>query len=421
MAERIIFHVDVNSAFLSWSAAHRLLVLGEAEDLREIPSVVGGDESVRHGVVLAKSLPAKKFGVQTGEPIFQAKQKCPQLVVVPPDFEIYVQASRKFIMLLRTISPSVEQFSIDEAWVDMTGTERLYGSPAAAAHMLKNRIREELGFTVNVGVSSNKILAKIAGDLKKPDMVHTLFAEEIPEKLWPLSVRDLFTVGAATEKKLARYGIKTVGALARTDPAFLREKFGKHGESIWHLANGRSVDVLHTKKESNKSYGNSTTTAQDVKTAQDAYKILLSLCETVGMRLRRDCQSGICMMVHFRTTDFLDVSHQLLMPSSVNVTAELYEAACCAFDALWERQGRPPMRQLGVQVTRLRQDGGYRQYSLFDRVRYERMEKMDAAVDALREKFGEESVFRARFLEKPEEQTGDGRSEQRCSGRTKEV
>lgn len=202
MAERIIFHVDVNSAFLSWSAAHRLLVLGEAEDLREIPSVVGGDESVRHGVVLAKSLPAKKFGVQTGEPIFQAKQKCPQLVVVPPDFEIYVQASRKFIMLLRTISPSVEQFSIDEAWVDMTGTERLYGSPAAAAHMLKNRIREELGFTVNVGVSSNKILAKIAGDLKKPDMVHTLFAEEIPEKLWPLSVRDLFTVGAATEKKL---------------------------------------------------------------------------------------------------------------------------------------------------------------------------------------------------------------------------
>ena len=200
---RIIFHIDVNAAFLSWTAAYRCQVLGEQQDLRDIPAAIAGEKANRHGIILAKSLPAKRMGVKTGEPIFQAVKKCPQLVTAPPDYALYTQASRRFIALLRSFTPLVEQYSIDEAWADMTGTERLYGSPVLAARTIKQQIREQLGFTVNIGISSNKLLAKIAGDFEKPDRVHTLFPEEIPEKLWPLPVRELFLVGRATEESCA--------------------------------------------------------------------------------------------------------------------------------------------------------------------------------------------------------------------------
>ena len=190
MAERVIFHVDANSAFLSWSAAYRVKVLGEETDLREVPSVVAGDKASRHSIILAKSTPAKKYGIQTGEPLFQALEKCPGLVVIPPDYELYVQASRYFVDMLRQFSPAVEQYSIDEAWVDMTGTQRLWGTPRLAAELMRRRINEELGFTVNIGISSNKLLAKMAGDFEKPNKVHTLFPEEMGAKFFPLPVRD---------------------------------------------------------------------------------------------------------------------------------------------------------------------------------------------------------------------------------------
>ena len=198
---RVIFHVDVNSAFLSWSAAYRVRVLGEQEDLRGIPSAVAGERAERHGIILAKSIPAKKCGVKTGEQIFLAQQKCPGLKLVPPDYALYVEASRCFIALLREFAPVVEQYSIDEAWADLSGTEGLYGSPVAAAELLRTRIREELGFTVNIGISSNKLLAKMAGEFEKPDKVHTLFPEEVPQKLWPLPVRELFMLGPATVQR----------------------------------------------------------------------------------------------------------------------------------------------------------------------------------------------------------------------------
>ena len=179
MQERVIFHVDANSAFLSWTAAYRLKVLGEEVDLREIPSVVAGDKASRHSIILAKSGPTKKYGIQTDEPLFQAQSKCPDLVVVPPDYALYVEASRRFVDLLRQFSPDVEQYSIDEAWVDMTGTQRLYGSAQLAAEKMRQRINDELGFTVNIGISSNKVLAKMAGDFEKPNKIHTLFPEEM--------------------------------------------------------------------------------------------------------------------------------------------------------------------------------------------------------------------------------------------------
>ena len=199
MPNRIVFHIDANSAFLSWSAAYRVLILGEKQDLREIPSVVAGDQASRRSIILAKSGPAKQYGIQTGEPLFQALEKYPHLAVVKPDYGLYVACSRQMVGLLRRVAPAVEQYSIDEAWADMTGTEGLYGPPMQAAEMLRERIHRELGFTVNIGVSSNKLLAKIAGDFQKPNRVHSLFPEEIPQKLWPLPVRSLFLVGPATE------------------------------------------------------------------------------------------------------------------------------------------------------------------------------------------------------------------------------
>ena len=300
MARRVIFHVDANSAFLSWSAAYRVMVLGEQEDLREVPSVVAGDKENRHGIILAKSTPAKKFGIHTGEPLFQALEKCPQLRVVAPDYELYVEASRHFVALLREFSPAVEQYSIDEAWVDMTGTERMYGAPMNAAHLLRRKVWEELGFTVNVGVSSNKLLAKMAGDFSKPNQVHSCFPDEIQEKLWPLPVRELFMVGPATERKLRRLGILTIGQLAQAELPALTRLLGKQGETIWNFANGRNTDSVLTIPEDNKGYSNSITTAADVTTRREAHAVLLSLCETVGMRMRRDGKAGSCVTVHLR-------------------------------------------------------------------------------------------------------------------------
>ena len=286
MAEKVIFHVDANSAFLSWTAAYKVKVLGETEDLRDVPSVVAGDKESRHSIILAKSGPAKKYGIQTGEPLFQALEKCPQLKVVQPDYALYVEASRHFVDMLRQFSPVVQQYSIDEAWVDMTGTERLWGTPRVAAEKMRQRINDELGFTVNIGISSNKLLAKMAGDFEKPNKVHTLFPKEMETKFWPLPVRDLFLVGAATERKLKLLGIYTIGDLAKADINILKKRLGKHGETIWHFANGRNAEAVVLVPAENKGYGNSVTTPRDVVTKENAYQVLLSLCETVAMRIR---------------------------------------------------------------------------------------------------------------------------------------
>ena len=421
MAQRVIFHVDANSAFLSWSAAYRVKVLGEAEDLRDIPSAVAGDKESRHSIILARSTPAKKFGVQTGEPLFQALEKCPQLKVVPPDYPLYVEASRHFVEMLRQFSPQVQQYSIDEAWVDMTGTERLFGSPRLAAEKMRQRINDELGFTVNIGISSNKLLAKMAGDFEKPNKVHTLFPEEMEEKMWPLPVRDLFLVGPATEKKLKVYGIYTIGDLAKADISILRRRLGKHGETIWHFANGRNADAVTPEPQENKGYGNSVTTPKDIVTKEQAHQVLLSLCETVAARMRKDDKCGGCISVHIRTNDFSHASHQAVLTGATNITGEIFEAACRVFDELWDRV--TPLRQLGVQMTRLSAEP-YQQYDLFSGMspeRYERKLKLDETVDALRDKFGEEIIRRAKFAQDPDSHMSGGLDKARRTGITKPV
>ena len=421
MAERVIFHVDANSAFLSWTAAYKVMVLGETQDIREVPSVVAGDKESRHAIILAKSAPAKKYGIQTGEPLFQAFEKCPDLVVVQPDYGLYVEASRHFVEMLREFSPVVEQYSIDEAWVDMTGTERLWGPPRLAAEKMRLRIWEELGFTVNVGISSNKLLAKMAGDFEKPNKVHTLFPEEVEQKFWPLPVRDLFLVGAATERKLKLLGIYTIGDLAKADLSVLKKRLGKHGETIWHFANGRNADAVTPTPAENKGYGNSVTTAQDVMTHDQGHQVLLSLCETVASRMRRDNKCGSCITVHLRTNAFHHFSHQSQLLGSTNITGEIYREACRVFDEAWD--GVTPLRQIGVQMTKLSSEP-YQQFDLFSEltpVQYERKLKLDETVDALRDKYGEDAIRRGKFAQTPGGHMAGGLDKARRTGITKPI
>lgn len=412
-----MFHVDVNSAFLSWSAAYRMHVLGEQIDLRLLPAVVVACGSSRHSIILAKSLLAGKHGVQTGEPLFLALEKCPELRLVEPDYALYTEASRSLIRLLHRFSPTVEQFSIDEAWVDMSGTHGLYGYPVQAAETMRSCIARELGFTVNIGVSSNKLLAKIAGDFQKPNRVHTLFPEEVQEKLWPLPVRNLFFVGRATEKRLRLLGIVTIGQLAAADPALLQKSLGRQGITLWQYANGRDSEPVCPAAPENKGYGKSITTAYNISDRRAAHQVLLSLCETLGMRLRQDKKYGGCITVQLRSVRFRDTSHQRQLPGTTDVTKELYQAACAIFDEVWDGE---PLRQIGVQVTRLSGER-YSQFDLFcpELERAERLARLDKAVDTLRSRYGEESVRRACFLRGSAGAMSDGLSAGRRTGADK--
>lgn len=394
----IIFHIDVNSAFLSWEATYRMKELGDTEDLRLIPSAVGGSEESRHGIVLAKSESAKKYGVTTGEPLVDARRKCPGLKTVPTNFPIYVKYSNAMMKILEDYSPDIEQYSIDESFVDMTGMEKLFGDPIQAAHTIKDRIYQELGFTVNIGISTNKLLAKMASDFKKPNLVHTLFPEEVPTKMWPLPVSELFFVGRQTAKRLHALGIFTIGDLANTDKKIILDNLKGHGEVIWEFANGigdSMEDVAsRSRKPANKGYSNETTIAFDVTDANLAKEILLSLTETVATRIRADKSYISVVSVYFVDNEFNHTSRQMTLDSATNVTNEIYHHVCNLFDQLWNGN---PIRLLGVQTSKATNEA-HRQYSLFETQNVEKLSKLDSAIDAIRNKYGEDSVMRASFV-----------------------
>ena len=394
MENKVVFHIDVNSAFLSWTAAYRVRHLGEALDLRDVPSVIAGDKSSRHSIILAKSIPAKKYGVRTGEPLGMALEKCPGLVIAEPDYELYVNASRSLMALLREYSPLVEQFSIDEAWMDMTGTAGLFGPPVLAAEQLKDRIRRELGFTVNIGISCNKLLAKMAGDFEKPDKVHTLFPDEIPQKLWGLPVGELFMVGRATERKLRGMGLATIGQLAQTDPVFLRRKLGKQGEMLWQYANGRGMMQVRAQAEANKGYGNSFTTPCDVTDRRAAQQVLLSLCETVAMRLRRQGLYCSGVQVTIKDSSFCSISRQKRLESPTRLMKDIQRAAMELTRSAW--RAPTPIRMLTVTALHITESAeSFEQLDLLGAGRAvsdARQEKLESAVRAIRDKFGDGSI-----------------------------
>lgn len=414
---RYVFHIDANSAFLSWSASYRVNVLGEKTDLREVPSIVGGDQEKRHGIVLAKSVPAKKFGIQTGEAIVTALQKCPNLIVVPPDYGLYVSASRAFINKLKKYSDQVIQYSIDEAWMVLDGFESLYGQGQMVefAYALKKEIKEELGFTVNIGISTNFLLSKMAGDFSKPDKVHTLFPNEIERKMWPLPVADLFFVGRATTKKLLSLGIKTIGDLARADEQVIKAYLKKPGLIVQNYARGGDLEPYTFTHEANKGYGNSLTAPRDIETEEYAKHLLLSLCETVGARIRADYVKISVVAVHITTYEFQYSNKQMQLLTPTDVTEEIYIAACKVFDRLWDR--RIPIRQIGVGTSKVQEDAG-RQYNLFDLQKYDRLEVLNRTVDGIWEKFGEDSIKRACFLKSDVNHLSGGLDKERRSGVT---
>ncbi len=404
--ERVIFHIDVNSAFLSWEAVERLK-RGETVDIRTIPSAVGGDIATRHGVILAKSVPAKKYAVTTGEPVVDALRKCPQLFLVKPDHELYRRNSKAFIAILRQYSDVIEQFSIDEAFVDMTGTRRLFGEPLEAADRIRKQIWDELGFTVNIGISSNKLLAKMASDFEKPDKVHTLFPKEVQGKMWPLPVRDLFFVGKAAERRLQEMGIRTIGDLANADRAFLNANLKKQGDILWRYANGMDDSPVEPVRADNKGYGNSTTLSFDVTDAKTAKGILLELTEKVCARLRQDDMKVESVSVQFRFSDLTRASHQCALTSATNITQEIYAKVCRLFDEKWDGT---PIRLLGVSTSKASREESGRQMNLFDTTDYEKLQKLDKAMDTIRQKYGTKAIQRASFIRGHEKSDKDDRN-----------
>lgn len=391
---RLIFHIDVNSAYLSWEATYRLQH-GEKVDLRNIPSVVGGDEESRHGIVLAKSIPAKKFNIQTAETLYNARIKCPDLVIVPPRYWLYMKCSSAMHKILEEYTPKIQRFSVDESFLDFSNMENLYPDYMELAETIRQRIKNELGFTISIGISTNKLLAKMGSDLKKPDAITTIFPHEVKKKMWTLSVEDLFMVGRATAPKLHNLNINTIGDLANYDLEILKTKLKKHGEVIWNYANG--IDNSEVRNSSHidvKGMGNSTTIAFDVEDRETAHKVLLSLCETVGMRLRDSKNCCNVVSISIRGCDLVVYSRQKKLTTATDSTIKIYEVARNLFDSVWKGNA---LRQLGVHATNFC-GNDFMQYSLLDTFNYDKDSKLNKAIDEIRLKYGHKAISRSCFL-----------------------
>lgn len=458
--DTIIFHIDVNSAFLSWSAQKRLQDK-DSVDLREIPSIVGGDQQRRHGVVLAKSVPAKKYGILTGEPIVNALRKCPSLVIVPPDHALYHAKSKALMAFLSDICPEIEQLSVDECFLDFTPIRNRFPSPESAANTIKNQIRETFGFTVNIGISNKKILAKMASDFKKPDLVHTLYSWEIREKMWPLPVSSLYMCGKSSVEALKKLEIRTIGDLAATDRAILASHLKSHGLLLWEYANGIDDSSVVSAPSEAKGIGNSTTLPKDVSNRDEALHCLRALSDSVAARLRKAGQLAKMVSVEIKYSDFRVASHQMLLSVSSNTSEVIYNASCRLFDELWDGF---PIRLLGVRSSKLSDTAEPIQLSLFDWQEYrptapaafeqsapgassssasgsfpsglsasgldsdnrplahpqtpsgdkgspvspsrEKLAALDKTLDSIRQKYGESAVVRGSFLKNPSPKTG---------------
>lgn len=389
--ERQILHVDVNNAFLSWLAVYKLQN-GEKIDIRDQVAVIGGDETKRSGIVLAKSPKAKQFGIVTGETLYSARQKCRNLQVYQGNFKIYREYSNKLYNLLLEYTDKIERFSIDECFLDMTNY-LMKDTLLNKAKEINKRVKEELGFTVNVGVAHNKLLAKMASDFTKPDKVHTLFKEEIPTKMWTLPISELFMLGKKTVPKLYNMGIKTIGDLANSDKNMLIKKFGKHGKMMWEYANGIDDSEVQYKEEKPKSIGNSITLPMDISDKEQLEEVLVALTEQVSYRLRKQELLANVVNVQLRTKDFEDFSHQSKLYSATSSTKEILINAKALLNEMF-KQGMS-IRLIGVRVDNLVSKDEM-QMSLFGDSENERKQKnLDKVIDSLNEKYGYDSIMRA--------------------------
>ena len=395
---QIIFHIDVNSAFLSWTAVEQLKQ-GAEIDLRTIPSIIGGNQASRHGIVLAKSVPAKKYDIVTGEPVANALRKCPDLVMAPPNHKMYHEYSQRLMKFLSNYTPDIEQVSVDECYMDFTGIAHRYSSPVAAAFEIKDAVYKEFGFTVNIGISVNHLLAKMESDFEKPNKVHTLFPEEIQVKMWPLPVSDHYMAGRSSVEVLHKLEIRTIGELAKADPNLLELHLKSHGRTLWEFANGIDGSKVIRERVESKGIGNSTTLPKDVTTEEDAKKVLLFLAETVGGRVRKEGVKAKMVSVEIKYSTFQSVSHQKQLLKATNTDKAIYETACELFRELWSGA---PIRLLGIRTSKLVGETEPEQMSIFDlqntieqeNQENEKHQKLNKALDQIRKKYGEDAIVR---------------------------
>ena len=392
--ERQILHVDVNNAFLSWTAVE-MLKQGSKIDIREIPAIIGGDESKRSGIVLAKSMKAKECGIRTAETIYQAKIKCPGVKIFPSHYATYKKYSEQLYQLLLEYTDKIERFSIDECFLDMT-QYLMKDTLLNKAKEINKRVKEELGFTVNIGVAHNKLLAKMASDFTKPDKIHTLFENEIPYKMWDLPVSELFMLGKKTVPKLYNMNIRTIKDLAITDKKTLEKKFGKHGIQMWEYANGIDNSEVKYLPEKPKGIGNSTTLPVNISEIEKLEEILLALVEQTTYILRKYNLLGNTVSVQLRTKDFEDTSHQGKLIEATSNTKDIYQKAKELLHEMYKI--RKPIRLVGVRIDNLIEKEE-KQISLFQNKNSEKQEKLDKVIDSLKEKYGYQSITRAGKLE----------------------
>lgn len=388
--EREILHVDVNNAFLSWTAVEKLKN-GETLDIRTIPAIIGGDEAQRKGIVLAKSNIAKQFGIQTGEPIFFARKKCPNIQIFQSDFNVYRKYSNALYNLLMEYTDKIERYSIDECFLDLTGYIPKPRKLIDIAYEISKRAREELGFTVNIGVAPNKLLAKMASDFEKPNKVHTLYQQEIETKMWKLPVAELFMVGRRSLPKLQKMGIKTIGDLAKSDEKLLIKNFGKYGKMIWEYSNGIDNEEVNFIKEKPKNIGNSITLPYDYNDIEKIEEVLLALVEQVSYRLRNQEMFANVVNVQIKTNEFKVFSHQRKLDFATDSTKIIGKEAK---KLLTEIYNNTPIRLIGISVSGL-VEKEERQISLFENVENEKQKKIDSVLDNIKEKYGYEAITRA--------------------------
>ena len=396
----IIFHIDVNSAYLSWTAVEQLKN-GAAVDLREIPAIIGGDQKSRHGVVLAKSPAAKRYGIRTGEPVANAFRKCPNLAMYPPDHKMYREKSRRLMEYLRTFTKEIEQVSVDECYMDFTGIADRWNSPVDGAVEIKDGIKERFGFTVNIGISTNKLLAKMASDFEKPDRIHTLYPEEIKEKMWPLPIGELYMAGKSSVEVLKKLEINTIGDLAQSDPRLIMLHLKSHGKMLWEFANGIGTSVVQSEPDEAKGIGNSTTLSEDAATMEEIRPVFERLAQSVGGRLKKAGKKAGMVSMEIKYYDFRTVSHQIQMDKPANDPEVLKETACSLFLEVWSGE---PVRLLGIRTSKLTDEAAPEQLSIFDieipKEPDEKHKRLKKAMDELNERFGEGAVMKASLMPK---------------------
>ena len=396
----IIFHIDVNSAYLSWTAVEQLKN-GAAVDLREIPAIIGGDQKSRHGVVLAKSPAAKRYGIRTGEPVANAFRKCPNIAMYPPDHKMYREKSRRLMEYLRTFTKEIEQVSVDECYMDFTGIADRWNSPVDGAVEIKDGIKARFGFTVNIGISTNKLLAKMASDFEKPDRIHTLYPEEIKEKMWPLPIGELYMAGKSSVEVLKKLEINTIGDLAQADLKLITLHLKSHGKMLWEFANGIGTSVVQSEPDEAKGIGNSTTLSEDAATIEEVIPVFERLAQSVGGRLKKAGKKAGMVSMEIKYYDFSTTSHQIQLDKPTNTPEVLKETACSLFLEVWNGE---PVRLLGIRTSKLSDESAPEQLSIFDieipKEPDEKHKRLKKAMDEINGKFGEGAVMKASLMPK---------------------